>query len=91
MGLGTFVKGNILKVVVDKVAKSEPRTTVLGFMLSAVVASQIDYNKLLQGDTTQIGNLVATLVIAVLGYYTNHPKLQAPAPPAPAQGVPPNA
>lgn len=77
MSISSFAKGEFLKVLVAKVQKSEPKTTVLGAALAGVVGTQIDYNKLAQGDTQQIALLVAGILVAVIGYYTNNPG-QAP-------------
>jgi len=75
VSLTSLIKGKVIQTVVDKVAQSEPRTTGLGFVLSGIVAANIDYNKLVQGDLQQIGNLVAAVVVALLGWFTNHSKL----------------
>lgn len=84
MSLSKSIEGTILGTVVKKIAASEPRTTILGTVLGGVVLAQIDYGKLLAGDPTQIGNAVAAIVVAVIGYYTNHPSLtQPPSPPKP--------
>lgn len=75
MGLTSLVKGKIFQTVIDKLAQSEPRTTVGGMALAGIVAANIDYPKLIQGDPQQIGNLAAAIIVAVLGYYMNHSKL----------------
>lgn len=86
MGLTGFVKGKIIGTIVDKLAQSEPRTTLAGAALASIVAANIDYNKLVQGDSQQIGNAVAAVIVVLLGYWTNHKSLagggnaQAPKP-----------
>jgi hypothetical protein len=87
MSLTSLVKGKIIGTVVDKISASEPRTTIAGFVLATVVASNIDYGKLSQGDPTQIGNLIGAIAAAVLGWFANHKNLQPPAPPAVATGA----
>lgn len=73
-------EGTIIKVVVDKLAKSEPRTTLAGAALGAVVAANIDYGKLMQKDPVQIGNLVGAVLTVALGYWMNHGDLVAKKP-----------
>jgi hypothetical protein len=69
-------EGTIVKTIIDKIAKSEPRTTVLGFVLAGVIAAQVDYSKLMQKDPVQIGNLIGAIVTALLGYYTNNKSIK---------------
>lgn len=78
MSLKDTVNGKIIGVVIDKVAKSEPRTTAAGVILGGIVAANVDYAKVLQKDPQQIGNLIGAVAVAALGYYTNHKKLQTP-------------
>lgn len=79
MSLTKSIEGTILGTVLKKVAASEPKTTILGVILAGAVAANLDYAKLLQGDPQQIGNAVAAIVVAVLGYYTNNPSTSKPA------------
>ena len=74
MSIKTSLEGTIIGKVIQNIAASEPVTTLLGFVLAAVVGSKIDYGKLLNEDPNQIANLISAVVIAVMGYYTNHPK-----------------
>ena len=75
MSLTSLVKGKILGTVIDKIAASEPRTTIAGAALAGLVAANIDYNKLVQGDPQQIGQAVAAVIVALLGYWANHKNL----------------
>jgi hypothetical protein len=75
MSLGTSIKGTVIGIVLKKLSDSEPKTTALGATLGGLIAAQIDYSKLLQGDPTQIGNAVAAVVVTLLGYFTNNKKL----------------
>lgn len=72
MSLSSFVKGKVLASFIGKVADSEPRTTVAGAALAGLIAAKIDYNKLVQGDPQQIGNAVAAVIVALIGYWTNN-------------------
>jgi len=84
MSLTTLIKGKILGTVISKMAASEPRTTIGGFILASIMAANVDYGKVFQGDPQQLGLLIAAPIVAVLLYYTNHSKLvAAPAPLAP--------
>ena len=77
MGLESSVKGKILSVAVNKLAASEPRTTLAGAILGGIVAANIDYGKLVQKDPQQVGNLVAAIAVVLLGYWSNHSALRA--------------
>lgn len=74
MSFSSSIKGSILGSAIKKVADSGPRTTVLGFVAAAILADKIDYGKLFDGDPRQIGNLVGAVIVALFGYFTNHPK-----------------
>lgn len=72
MSIPNFIKGDIIKSALKKVAGSnDTKTTVLGVAAAGVIAAQIDWNKLFQKDPAQIGLLIGTIVTAVFGYYTN--------------------
>lgn len=81
MSLSSSIKGSVLGSAIKKVADSESRTTLLGFAAAAILADKIDYGKLFEGDPQQIGNLVGVIVVAVFGYFTNHPKVTPDAKP----------
>ena len=83
MSIKSSLEGTILGKILSNLSASEPRTTILGVVLAGIVASKLDYSQLIQGDPTQIANAVSAVVIAVLGYYTNHAKLVGPKPPDP--------
>lgn len=46
------------------------KTTSIGAILSVVVATNIDYGKLIGGDHQEIGKLIGALLIGALGYYS---------------------
>lgn len=72
MGVPNFVKADIVKAALKKVANdNDTKTTVLGVVGGAVLASQIDWAKLFQHDPGQIGLLIGTIVATAFGYYTN--------------------
>jgi len=68
----TFVKSAFAKSLVSKIASdNDTKTTVLGVAASALLASSIDFSKLINGDSNEIGKAVGAIVVALLGYYTN--------------------
>ena len=75
MSIKDSLEGSIIGKVLKNLQASEPVTTLLGFVLAGIVAAKVDYGKLLNKDPDQIANLVSAVVIAVMGYYTNHGKL----------------
>ena len=68
--------GKIIGLVIQKLADSEPSTTAAGAVLATVIAAQIDWVKVFEGDVNQVGNLVGALAVLILGYYTNHSKFK---------------
>lgn len=46
-------------------------TTVFGAIISAVVMLNVDYGKVLAGDTAEQGKIVGAVVVAVFGWLTN--------------------
>lgn len=74
--LPNFIKVPFIKSCLGRIASSnDTKTTVLGVVAAAVLASEIDYGKLLNGDGGEIGKVVGVVVVALIGYYTNkHPK-----------------
>jgi hypothetical protein len=76
MNLKSDIEGGILSRVVANFAASEPVTTCLGFVLAALVGAHINYSLLLQGDQTQIANIISVPIIALLGWFTNHKALK---------------
>lgn len=75
MSVKDAIGGKVISVALDKIAKSQHTTTVLGAVLAGVIAAQVDWSKVLQKDPQQIGNLVGACVVGLLGYYTNHEKV----------------
>lgn len=68
----TFVKAAFAKSMVSKLANdNDTKTTILGLAASAVITSQIDFGKLLSGDSTEIGKAAGAVIAALIGYYTN--------------------
>lgn len=73
----TFVKADFAKALVGVLAKNNDRkTTILGLVAAALLASQINWKLLVQGDGTAIGTAVGVVVAALIGYYTNKPDKQ---------------
>lgn len=50
---------------------NDNKSTWLGVVSGAVMATHIDWALLLKGDHTQISTLVGAVVFAAWGYYTN--------------------
>lgn len=68
------VEGGVLSKVISNLAASEPKTTILGAILAGIVASHTSYAKLLSGDSDAISTVVAAVVVAAIGYFTNSSK-----------------
>lgn len=60
----------VIKNVLSKVS-ADHKTTVVGVLGSALLAANIDYGKLIEGDTPQVTNAVTAVVLALIGYFTN--------------------
>lgn len=74
-----FVKrafaGKAISNTVKDVAKSpDHQATAVGAIGAGLIAANIDYGKLLQGDSTEIGKAVGATVLAVVGYFFNRGK-----------------
>ncbi len=69
------VKGLIVKSVLGKIAGNpDSATTLLGLLAGAVVASKVDFGKLVSGDGNEIGTAIGAVVVALIGWYTNRKK-----------------
>ena len=74
----TFVKAAFAKGLLGKVASdNDTKTTVLGLAAGALLAGQIDFGKLMAGDSGEIGKAAGCVVAAAIGYYTNKPNKAA--------------
>lgn len=89
MGLVAFTKDKMIGGALKKLADSEPRTTISGWVLAGIVGANVDYDKVLNGDRTEQSKLVGAAVLAVFSYFVNHKKLvgQPTAAPVVAGGV----
>lgn len=75
----TFVKAGFAESFVRSIAKSnDAKTTVLGLVAAALLAAGLDWGKLINGDSTEIGKVAGAAVVALLGYYTNKPNAAKP-------------
>lgn len=71
MSLKTAIEGSFVKKFISGIANKDHGTTLLGFVAGSLVVANIDFNKLLQGDHTELSKAVGTLVLAAFGYLTN--------------------
>ena len=69
----TFIKADFLKAIVGTIAKSnDHKATLLGALGVAIIGTtQVDWGKLVNGDSTEIGKVVGAIVVGLLGYFTN--------------------
>lgn len=68
----TWIKARILRGFLGGLARSnDTRTTVLGVVAASLLAAQLDWAKLLQGDPDQLGLAAGAAVAALFGYWTN--------------------
>jgi hypothetical protein len=73
----TFLKADFLREALKRVASSnDTKTTVLGAAASALLLANIDWAKLLHGDSAEEGKAVGAVIVAAIGYYTNKPAKQ---------------
>lgn len=68
MGLKKKVQGKLVRKAVKSVA-AEYKTTILGGALMALLGANVDFSKVLEGDTQQIGAAVIALLVGALGWY----------------------
>jgi len=52
---------------------NDHKSTVLGAVLAGLQLVNVDYVKLMQGDSAEIGKAVGAVVTALLGWYINKP------------------
>lgn len=50
---------------------NDTKTTMLGAILGGLLAANVDYAKLLDGDPQAAGQLVGAAIAGLLGFYTN--------------------
>ncbi len=69
------IKGLGVKAFLTQLAKgnNDKKTTVLGYTAALIIAAQIDYTKLLDGDPGEIGKAAGVVVAALWGFFTNRP------------------
>jgi hypothetical protein len=65
-----FVKADFAKALVGKIS-NDNKTTILGVVAAALLATKLDWGLLLKGDSAQVGTAVGVVITALLGYYTN--------------------
>ena len=80
----------------EKIKQSHLPSTLWGIALGAAQAANVDYAKLLAGDETERGKLIAAVATAVIGFFFRpRPAVQAvsqaPIKPNPSPDLPPAA
>ena len=50
---------------------NDGKATVIGAVLAALQATQIDYHKLITGDINELAKALSAGTVAVLGFYIN--------------------
>jgi hypothetical protein len=71
----TFIKTDFMKSFLGHLLHSnDTKTTVLGLVIAAVLADKtLDWGKLLNCDSNELGKVVGILAVVLIGYYTNKP------------------
>jgi hypothetical protein len=70
--LPAFIKADFLREALKRVASSnDTKTTILGVGAGALLAANLDWTKLLHGDSGELGKATGAVIVAALGYYTN--------------------
>jgi hypothetical protein len=62
-----------MRSILKSIASNDKKTTVLGIVAGALLAAQIDFGALINGDSTAIGQAAGVVVATLIGYYTNKP------------------
>lgn len=67
-----FVKADFAKALLGRLAKdNDTKTTLLGIAAAALIAAQLDWGKLVAGDSAELGKAAGAVVAGLLGFYTN--------------------
>lgn len=76
----TFVKADFAREAVKRIAASnDHKTTILGVVAGLLIAAQLDWGKLVNGDSVEMGKAAGAVVAGLVGYYTNKPDTKAAA------------
>ena len=59
---------------------NDRKASVLGVVLAAIIAANVDFSKVMQLDPAAVGQLAGALITAVLGVYINRPDMPKPQP-----------
>jgi len=68
--LKKFAVTRIIKNVLSKIS-ADHKTTLVGVLGAALLSANIDFGKLVEGDTEHITSAVTAVVLALIGYFTN--------------------
>jgi hypothetical protein len=70
----TFIKVRFTKSMLGQLAhNNDTKTTMLGLAAGALLASQLDFGKLLQKDPDELGKAAGVVIAVLIGYWTNKP------------------
>jgi hypothetical protein len=67
-----FIKSAFVKSYLGKLSNSnDTKATLIGVIAAGLLASGLDWGKIFEKDPQEIGKLVGSITIALLGYWTN--------------------
>ena len=70
----TFVKADFAKAMLGRLANSnDTKATILGLAAGGLLTANLDWGKLLHGDSAQLGQAAGAVIAVLIGYYTNKP------------------
>lgn len=56
-----------------KSMNNDGKTSILGVVLAAIIALNVDFSKVFHLDPAECGKVAGAVLTAVLGFYTNKP------------------
>jgi len=69
--LKKLIASKVVSSVLSGFSTSDKKTTILGVIAAALLASKIDISKLIELDPNELANAAGVLVLALHGFYTN--------------------
>jgi hypothetical protein len=61
-----------------KAMNNDGKTSILGVILAAIIALNVEYGKVFQLDPAECGKLAGAIITAILGYLVNKPDAPKP-------------